>query len=90
MQIKEKYQHKYVAQLIKSKRELNEISQSQLSTTLGYKNGQFISNVERGICALPIKHHVGVCTFLDIEPGELKAATVADFEEQYEHKIAHS
>ena len=30
-------------------------SQSELSHLLGYKNGQFISNVERALCNIPLK-----------------------------------
>lgn len=29
------------------------MSQSDLARALGFKNGQFISNVERGLCSMP-------------------------------------
>jgi transcriptional regulator with XRE-family HTH domain len=30
------------------------LSQEELSQLMGYKNGQFISNIERGICGIPM------------------------------------
>ena len=38
-----------MAKLIKKKRAEKKLSQGQLSFKLGYKNGQFISNVEKSI-----------------------------------------
>ena len=55
----------YVAKLIKDKRlsHPERYSQTQLSKTLGYKNGQFISNLERGLCSIPLK---GMTNFLKV------------------------
>lgn len=46
------FQHE--ARLFFEKRTKNQVSQSELSTDLGFKCGQFISNVERGLCGLPL------------------------------------
>jgi len=56
-------------------------SQSDLSLLLGYKNGQFISNVERGLCNVPLKMMKKISEVLDINPEELKAAILKDHEE---------
>ena len=31
-----------------------DITQAELAKTIGYKNSQFISNLERGLCGLPL------------------------------------
>jgi transcriptional regulator with XRE-family HTH domain len=74
---------KNIAQLIRTKR-MNHpkgYSQSELSHLLGYKNGQFISNVERALCNIPLKMLRKVSEVLDIPPEELKAAILRDQEE---------
>ncbi len=74
---------KNIAQLIRTKR-MNHpkgYSQSELSHLLGYKNGQFISNVERALCNIPLKMLRRVSEVLDISPEELKGAILKDQEE---------
>lgn len=56
-------------------------SQSELSHLLGYKNGQFISNVERALCNIPLKMLKKVSEVLDITSDDLKAAILRDQEE---------
>ena len=74
---------KHIAVLIKTKRlqHPNGYSQSDLSSLLGYKNGQFISNVERGLCNIPLKMLKRVSNVLNIEPSELKRAILKDHED---------
>ena len=70
-----------IAKLIKVRR-LNHpagYSQSDLSKELGYKNGQFISNVERGLCSIPLKMLRKVGEILDISEFDLKAALLEDY-----------
>ena len=74
---------KNIAQLIRTKR-MNHpkgYSQSELSHLLGYKNGQFISNVERALCNIPLKMLRKVSEVLDITSEELKASILKDQEE---------
>ena len=69
-----------IAKLIKTKR-LNHpksYSQSELSNILGYKNGQFISNVERALCNIPLKMLNKVAEVLDISKDDLKKAILED------------
>ncbi|MFN8371173.1 MAG: helix-turn-helix transcriptional regulator [Bacteriovoracaceae bacterium] len=72
----------HVAKIIKAKRQAHPkgYSQSELSHVLGYKNGQFISNVERGLCNIPLKMLRKVCEILDINPEDLKEAMIKDIE----------
>lgn len=71
---------KNIAKLIKSKRLQHPkgYSQSELSHLLGYKNGQFISNVERALCNIPLKMLSRVSEILDIDSEELKEAILKD------------
>lgn len=74
---------KNIATLIRTKRlqHSKAYSQSELSHLLGYKNGQFISNVERALCNIPLKMLVKVSEVLDISADEIKAAIIKDHEE---------
>lgn len=76
-------QFKNIAELIKSKRLQHPkgYSQSELSHLLGYKNGQFISNVERALCNIPLKMLGRVSEVLDIHPHDLKEAILKDHDE---------
>lgn len=71
-----------IAKLIRAKRlgHPKGYSQSELSNLLGYKNGQFISNVERALCNIPLKMLKKVSEILNIDPKELKEAILKDHE----------
>lgn len=71
-----------IAKLIKDKRlgHPKGYSQSELSHLLGYKNGQFISNVERALCNVPLKMLKRVTEVLDISSDDLKKAILDDHE----------
>ncbi|HAZ13300.1 MAG: hypothetical protein A2X86_15240 [Bdellovibrionales bacterium GWA2_49_15] len=81
---------KSIARLIRAKRQNHpqKFSQSELSHLLGYKNGQFISNVERGLCNIPLKMLGKVCEILHIGPQEMKQAMIVDFEITLENYLA--
>jgi hypothetical protein len=74
---------KHIALLIRTKRMSHPkgYSQSELSHLLGYKNGQFISNVERALCNIPLKMLTKVSEILSIPPEDLKQAILLDQEE---------
>lgn len=78
---------KNIANLIRTKRlqHPKAYSQSELSHLLGYKNGQFISNVERALCNIPLKMLVRVADILDIEPADLKKAIIKDHDQTLEN-----
>lgn len=80
----------HIATLIRTSR-LNHpkgYSQSELSNLLGYKNGQFISNVERALCNIPFKMLNRVCEILDITEADLKQAILKDYEETIDGHFA--
>ena len=62
-------------------------SQSELSHLLGYKNGQFISNVERALCNIPLKMLSRVSEILDVSAEELKSAILKDHEVTLENYL---
>lgn len=74
---------KNIAALVRTKRinHPKNYSQSDLSLLLGYKNGQFISNVERGLCNVPLKMMKKISEVLDIPGEEIKNAILKDHEE---------
>lgn len=74
---------KNIALLIRTKRMAHPkgYSQSELSHLLGYKNGQFISNVERALCNIPLKMLGKVSEVLDIPAEDLKEAILKDHDE---------
>jgi transcriptional regulator with XRE-family HTH domain len=85
-------QFKNIANLIKSKRLQHPkgYSQSELSHLLGYKNGQFISNVERALCNIPLKMLTRVSEVLEINPDDLKRAILRDQEETLDNYLSAS
>ena len=79
-----------IAKLIRTKR-INHpkgYSQSELSHLLGYKNGQFISNVERALCNVPLKMLGKVSQVLEISPEDIKSAILKDQEETLNRYLA--
>jgi transcriptional regulator with XRE-family HTH domain len=81
---------KNIAKLIRAKRlgHPKGYSQSELSQLLGYKNGQFISNVERALCNIPLKMLQKVSEILDANPNELKRAILKDHEETLDNHLS--
>jgi len=78
-----------IAKLIRTRR-INHpkgYSQSELSHLLGYKNGQFISNVERALCNIPLKMLGRVSEVLDITREELKEAILQDHSRTLENYL---
>lgn len=71
----------------KRKEQLNQLSQESLSTQLGYKNGQFISNVERALCGIPLAKMAAVCRILDIPEDELIDVKVRDFRDRLTNEM---
>jgi transcriptional regulator with XRE-family HTH domain len=81
-----------IAKLIRSRR-INHpkgYSQSELSSLLGYKNGQFISNVERALCNIPLRMLGRVSEVLDIRPEEIKSAMASDLDKTLDNYFTYS
>jgi transcriptional regulator with XRE-family HTH domain len=74
---------RHIAALVKNYRKNNSqrLGQEELSQLLGYKNGQFISNVEREKCSVPLKTLSKLEKVLEIPQNELIEAVVNDYRE---------
>ena len=77
-----------IGRIIKLGRGLEKISQSKLSESLGYRNGQFISNVERGICSIPLDKVAKVASVLKLDSEDLRNALVEDFESRVNEALS--
>lgn len=81
---------KNAAALLREARKRKNYSQAEVSFLLGYKNGQFISNVERGKCNLPPKLLPKLCEVLEIAPEDARVAIVADITACAEYEVARA
>jgi hypothetical protein len=61
------------------------ISQTQLSEVIGYRNGQFISNVERGLCSVPLKKLSLICDVLNVPKKVIAEALIKDYQDDINH-----
>jgi len=73
-----------IATLVRVARNKTTLSQQDLSHRLGYKNGQFISNVERGLCSVPLKKAERLCTVLNIDQFQFTHACMQDLKKNIE------
>ena len=71
----------HIGEFVKTHRKKVGLSQTQLSEILGYQNGQFISNVERGLCSVPLKHAPVLREVLKVKAHELTRALLMDLED---------
>lgn len=80
-----------IANLIKKARTTHPkgLSQAELSKLLGYKNGQFISNVERGLCSIPLKMLARVGEILHLSDEQLKQAILNDYAAMIDAQFAN-
>lgn len=73
----------HIAKLVKTERGKTDASQGDWSEKLGYKNPQFISNVERGKCGMPFKHFLALLK-MNFKREDLWAAVLMDFAENFD------
>ncbi|EPZ51897.1 hypothetical protein M902_2329 [Bacteriovorax sp. BAL6_X] len=90
--MKERRVFENIAELIKVKRRSlsPKVSQQGLSYRLGYKNGQFISNIERGLCSVPLRSLNTVCSVLKVSKEELKEVLLKDYEQTIDNYFAEA
>jgi transcriptional regulator with XRE-family HTH domain len=72
---------KNIGRVTKEARLKAKLSQVEACTLMGYKNGQFISNIERSLCSIPIKDIQKFSDVMKIESYKIKNAMVADYRE---------
>jgi len=64
--------------LVKHQRNLKGLSQDVVAKKLGYKNAQFISNCERGLCSIPWHKWIALNRVLNITKDDFKKAVIND------------
>lgn len=79
---------KRVSKMIRGKRLELGISQHQVAKRIGMKQGQFISNIERDLCALPIKYVQRIGKVLDINADHLVVAIKEDYSDYVDEEIS--
>lgn len=72
--------------LVKRRKELG-LSQGDVSKFLGWGNGQFVSNIERGLCDMPPKHFRRISKLLNIDIKVLCNLALQDFKETLMEEI---
>lgn len=83
---------KNISRLILSKRleHPDALSQTELASKIGYGNGQLISNIERGVCGVPLKKISGIANILKISEVEIKQAILSDLHDDLESIFSSS
>lgn len=69
-----------IARVVRSNRIKKGLSQTELSFKIGFKNGQFISNVERSVCSIPLKKINVLSSSLGIDSSEISKAMLDDYQ----------
>lgn len=82
--------YKNMAKLMKTARKRVGLSQGDLAEKLGFDSGQFISNIERGICALPPKYFKIASEVLDIYIDDLADRYIDDIVDRLWKEIGRS
>lgn len=70
--------HKELGSFLKNKRVQLGLTQSEVAQKLGYSSPQFISNVERGLCAPPLKSLKKITELLQIDPKDLMSLILSE------------
>lgn len=71
-----------ISKLVKEARENQKLSQNNLALLMGFKNGQFVSNIERGLCSVPLKSINKMSEVLEISTEDICNAVVQDFRDR--------
>lgn len=67
-----------LTKIVLTRRKLLNITQYELATKLGFSNGQFASNVERGVCEWPPKYFKKISNLLRLDLDEIIEANMED------------
>ena len=76
-----------IAEIVREGRLRAELSQGDLAKIMNFKNGQFISNIERGLCSLPAKNIAKLCKVLSLDFGHVIEGMTADYKFRITQKV---
>jgi transcriptional regulator with XRE-family HTH domain len=71
----------------KEAREKAGYTQKQISDKLGYSSAQFVSNMERGLCHLPLKAMRRLIDLYELDRNEVLKAMLAQQEDFLRHGL---
>lgn len=72
---------------IRKHRKKSKMTQKELASALGYPSLQIISNVERGVCALPIKRFKETSKILNISLSKMQNLYLKDIKSELEKEL---
>lgn len=72
---------------LKQKRLAAGVSQKTLSDALGFSSGQTISNIERGLCGVPLSQVKKICKILGVSKSEIKQILISDYKEKLDRRL---
>jgi transcriptional regulator with XRE-family HTH domain len=75
-----------IGTLLKTVREQKQVTQRELAKYCGYKNRQYISNVERGLCSVNLKALKKCVKRLDIKLEAAHGALLLDYSDKLRMK----
>ena len=73
--------------IIRHHRKEKKLSQQQLGELIGYKNGQFISNIEREVCSIPNKDIRKMAGILGMNPLVIVNFKIDNFKKDIYEKV---
>lgn len=80
--------YKHLPEYIQKRRNDLGVTQQNLGEILGFSSGhQFISNIERGLCTLPIQHWKKVAGVLEIPLKDLEDLYLKDEERKVKYYL---
>lgn len=72
-----------ISELLKSRRMEKKMSQTMLARHLGWDGAQYVSNIERDLCRLPMSRFKKITKVLEISPSTLYNAYVKDVSDDF-------
>jgi len=73
--------------IAKEYREKKDLSQGDVASILGYKNGQLISNLERGIAPIPFKKLIPFCELIGCPREIMRDALFSEYVTKIRNKL---
>ena len=75
-----------IGTLLRTGRTAKQITQKEMANVCGYKNPQYISNIERGLCSMNIKALKKCLKKLDINTDAAHGALLLDYSDKLRGK----
>ena len=83
-----RYNRRALSLYLKAHRQKAGFTQIELSERLGYSTAQFISNIERGICAVPMNVVALYAELCEINKDELLGMLMKDTEKEFRRALS--